>query len=1637
MRQIDVFEELNRFRERLLDLTSNNRLLNYRKSRNRSLQIIDELPDEIYSRLVTDGKQFRFLPVDTSSSTDQSDTQQQLCFDCELPEQPDTDSDLLTRHTDNRLQTDRDPEQLESLLKNLRRNAVSSIEETGVNLLHLALGMLQWSDHRDPQKTFLAPLILIPVEIDKAFNNKTSRYEYALRYTGEEVQDNLSLAKKLENDFSLALPEFDDFATPEDYFVEIADRIEGTPDWRVRREALLGFFSFRKLMMYLDLDPSNWKDSALGEDSLLRRVFEGGDIDGSDALFATDYAIDANATASSINLVLDADSSQHSALVDILDGRSFVIEGPPGTGKSQTITNAIAAAIDQGKKVLFVSEKLAALDVVHRKLQELGLADFCMQLHSDKANPKSVIEQLRQRIDKRFRAPNEIDELREKLLSRKRDLAEYLEAANQQAGPWKRPLRELFWRSVELRSRGVTPFSVPDHEGALDFDAFDRRCSSLQELAQHVSEIGRPHQHPWRWLTCPTLRPAQEEELLAQVRDWHTIALRLQAACKDLTQLAGATAVEWISLASAMDASRLNHLVPDDSALMTHALPHCIERSQRTAALSFLKRLKEYHSLRSETTELLRVPVNDTRDILQVMRTLCEDYPLVSRLSKVTLGELPGMRTHLRTLHSLSLKLTRLADSLSDCGYGQSRTIRALRTAIQKHALMHHPVVLDPKDVEPTLFLAHSEQLFIEAQERAHVLLRLRGELSAFFAVAEAPPVEEITELVTTIRSHSGSLLKFLDKGYRRAIRRLRGFQQVTRPRKARFWAAQLSLLKSFLSKTASFAGELRYTDCLGPCFQGIDTDWDKLEKLLQWTKTVVHNGMTYEEVSVLLRRRTEHSDATSPSVAKQLLSSFLAEIDAASLRPLLYSSDPGDDLDLYDLPSLIEDAEQVIVELLSCGECWKNSDSLTVDDLHRQSDMALSLLESRKQLDADAAASESLGDDFAGIDTDLDGLENTLTWLDSITDLGLPHPALLWLTRKDSQKRSVLLAEGISSLMDLISRWSECRNSIHSFDFVLEESIELGSQPNEDPSAAKLLGSSIANGHLLSSWSQYCRAKDYCCQLGLSEFATAVHRGFLDAASVVDSYKLTILDGTCEDAINSYPALKSFSRQRMERVRREFQELDKELIQLNRKEIASKACIVDNPKGNSTGRVGSYTEMGLIRHEIGKQKRYCRIRSLLKRAPISAQSLKPCFMMSPLSVAKFLPPDGIEFDLVLMDEASQIKPEDALGTVARAKQLVVVGDPKQLPPTSFFEKISGTDIDEDEAVLADDTESILEIGMKAFPHVRRLKWHYRSQHESLIKFSNSKFYDDDLVVFPSAGTNNGQLGVRYHWIPDAAFQNGLNVVEAKAVANAIARHAIECPHETLGVGTLNLKQRMAIEDELDRLCSQDPQARGAVERLSKGLNGLMIKNLENLQGDERDVIFVSCTYGPDPASGRVANRFGPLTQETGWRRLNVLLTRARRRIEVFTSMTSNDVVGGLNKSRGVNALKDYLLFLEKGGIIERGIQTDREPDSPFELSVARAIEGMGLKCIPQVGVAGYFIDIGILKPDRDDEFLLGVECDGASYHSAASARDRDRLREEVVRSRGWKLHRIWSTDWFHNQRTEEQRLREVLCSLL
>ncbi|MGW4446028.1 DUF3320 domain-containing protein [Streptomyces sp. NPDC004682] len=532
-----------------------------------------------------------------------------------------------------------------------------------------------------------------------------------------------------------------------------------------------------------------------------------------------------------------------------------------------------------------------------------------------------------------------------------------------------------------------------------------------------------------------------------------------------------------------------------------------------------------------------------------------------------------------------------------------------------------------------------------------------------------------------------------------------------------------------------------------------------------------------------------------------------------------------------------------------------------------------------------------------------------------------------------------------------------------------------------------------------------------------------AAERG-LDPARLPEVAEQAVLRAWADDLLATDPRLRSTRSEDLDTRVADFRAADLRLIAAAGGAV-TEACNKRRPR-NFAGGAGA-----VIVREAEKKTRHMPVRELLGRTREVVQAVKPCFMMSPLTVSQFLPPD-FHFDVVVFDEASQVRPSDAVNCIYRGRTLIVAGDDKQLPPTSFFDSAVDDDSDEYADDLPDSFESLLHACKAGAMRELPLRWHYRSRHENLITFSNREFYANSMITFPGAVAEGDDVGVAFLDAAGAYDRGGRrdNRVEAEYVARRVLHHFDTRPNKTLGVVALSQAQASAIDLAVQqaRLARPDLDHCFTEDRL----DGFFVKNLESVQGDERDVMIMSIGYGPDE-HGRLGLNFGPINKSGGWRRLNVAVTRARYRMEVVSSFRGTALADSPNES--VQYLKRYLEYAENGpSVLARDVvQSDAEPDSPFEESVLAVLRGWGYRVQPQVGVAGYRIDLGVRHPALPGAYALGIECDGAMYHSSKAARDRDRLREQVLNGLGWRLHRIWGTDWYRGRAAAELRLREAV----
>lgn len=663
---------------------------------------------------------------------------------------------------------------------------------------------------------------------------------------------------------------------------------------------------------------------------------------------------------------------------------------------------------------------------------------------------------------------------------------------------------------------------------------------------------------------------------------------------------------------------------------------------------------------------------------------------------------------------------------------------------------------------------------------------------------------------------------------------------------------------------------------------------------------------------------------------------------------------------------------------------------------------------------------------EISQLNAQLDAAEAFLELESQLNNAGIPAERL----------RTELCAKDAGTVGPLLKQWQSAKKNL-----TVEQRAftDAGGQAIDDNQQAQALLAAMESQRFhFTDWLKWRSTRTRALAAGLLPLVEALESGSLED-DAVSSFERAYMLWWLPLALDASQALRSFVHWEHEALIRRFQELDQSMTD----RVATEVMRRLGNKLPSRDSVPRKSELGILRHQLGLQRPTAAIRNLIAEMPTTFPALAPCLLMSPLSVAQYLPPGQALFDLVIFDEASQISTWDAIGAIARGRQAIIVGDPKQLPPTNFFGRSDDTQADnEDLQEVEKDMPSILdEVAVSGVP-THRLNWHYRSRDEALIAFSNHHYYDGELITFPSP--DRGSQAVRLHQTA-GTYQRGkarTNPDEARAIVRFITLRLkawlrlAEDQRPTLGVITFNVQQQGLIDDLLDAERKADPTLEWFFS--DEREEPLIVKNLENIQGDERDVMLFSITFGPDQ-SGRLSMNFGTLNNDGGEKRLNVAITRARTELHIFSSITADQIDLSRTGARGVKDFKAFLDFADRGAIA-LAAQDDGSmgpEESLFEVAVRAALQQKGWEVRTQIGVSGLRIDLGVVHPDLSGAWLAGVECDGATYHRAASARDRDRIRQAVLEGLGWKILRIWSTDWFRNPTDATNRIDAALTALL
>ena len=662
-----------------------------------------------------------------------------------------------------------------------------------------------------------------------------------------------------------------------------------------------------------------------------------------------------------------------------------------------------------------------------------------------------------------------------------------------------------------------------------------------------------------------------------------------------------------------------------------------------------------------------------------------------------------------------------------------------------------------------------------------------------------------------------------------------------------------------------------------------------------------------------------------------------------------------------------------------------------------------------------------SLGSAYKGVDSDWTIILNQIAKLKELFDSGASFSKLEMFTNVDYEEHKSDFAVIAKQLGELREK---CNNAVE----LLSKSFDSDIFEIKNSSFEELLSKFKACINEFDKLDNWCRFESLLNKLKsqeITEYIDATIEANVCAEDIISAYQRNFYRQWIDYIQHLTPVLSGFNRVAHDQQVNTFSKEDNTQFAISKVQIRSKL----SQNRPSLDYVSPGSAVSVLLREGEKRRKQKSIRKLMDEAGELIQVIKPCFLMSPLSVSTFLNTDSVKFDTVVFDEASQIFPQDAIGAIYRGKQLIVVGDSRQMPPSNFFGSNVELDDGDEETGDITDFESILDLCSTTFAQLR-LRWHYRSRYEQLITFSNRHFYDNDLVTFPSSTTDKKWIGVDYYCVEDGIFDHRSrnNRKEAEFIVDLIYKNIEQFPDRSLGVVAFSVSQQDLIDKLLSKRRQTDPSKEFFFRRDAE--EPFFIKNLETVQGDERDTIIFSVAYAKD-SSGRLMHNFGPLNRVGGERRLNVAVTRAKFNVQLVASIHHTDIDLGRTKAEGARLLKNYLDYAENGAIaIEREVNVNsfEQFDSEFELEVCEFLRQNGYDVDTQVGCSNFRIDLGIKRHDTSD-YVLAVECDGATYHSSKNARDRDRLRQQILENMGWKFYRIWSTDWFKNTSVEKERL--------
>ncbi|MBQ7364085.1 MAG: DUF4011 domain-containing protein [Clostridia bacterium] len=1600
---VSIQQSFDTFASRLLDQSRSNRMIHYRTSARQTLDLIDPSPSDLFEAIVTRGRELSFRrPIDRKSAP-RTYTLLSLLSALNHPVEV-TVGDIGYRG---------DYQKAFDALTHMRRRNRLAHEEQGCHILYLVFGFVIWQDGKRSQDGNLrvkSPLLLVPVTLNQTHPSAP----FTVKKTDDDIVVNPALAFMLEKN-GISLPAFDEGnETLAEYF-ETIELMAEEHGWEIVKSTSIGLLSFQKISMYKDLEAHR---EELLKNRFLRALAN--DKDAFDPLPTIDPDSESYQRTAR---VLSADSSQMQAILAARAGYSFVMEGPPGTGKSQTIANIIADALLSGKKVLFVSSKNAALQVVYRRLEETGLAPFCLDIHNHKANKVSILQDIEKTLtiramplsEKERLALHELDELRD-------EFNRYAEAVHTSLDCY--PITPYLLASAlsELFEVPTLPLSKLPASEAEFFHNLRLAAHYDTAKREYLREKGTiPH------ALCGLL--VYETDAITILQE---AAITLGNALVTLSRIGKTHGIR-------LDALPFSTLFETASlfAAIDTLPPSCRSLLSGDSSKELCDTLRSYLALGKEKEALEETVEALANESIYAFSP--EEYHLTCRSHTVVAARDPVVVALIgnRRLTSLDrdtiLRATQTACAMAEEAHRLTEAVRRFGTAC------HMPLAADFASLEALLpYLAYIGEdavipsrwysrdtardlaLLRDARFSAEAIKTLENKLVTHWQ----PNVFEIDwQRLKNAFQYMPTLARigFFASGQQREIRRLLKTYTLKphNPTDDEISALFDDLEALDLAKKQFLRHEAFLRNLAATAYRGAHTDFDTLEKNLSvcaGLKTVAtvppapidayfNTQTVFRKSSEAVTALRELSDALEG--LKSLLSPYptlFATLKNANAAAVSLNR-------AYTLLNAYETLDKSLTSHLKRELSAVERDRLLADLSRRHA-----ILKEQKALEDKIAA--TVGDKRLPIADLIAALTPLSTLLSLREQDGALYRTVLALC---GEKRST--AKGLSEALVQVSESAE-----HAFTVLDDAYPARNLRASTVGELRKLVTALLESLSDLRDYAPVARAFFALHTAGLSEFVADYEEKAL-SEHLENVLKKSTYEALYDRVRDEREILKSFSRKKQSERMARFAALDEKSLAIARRNVRYEVA-KRIPQGERNWR--GKDELTIFEDERQK-KRHMPLRKLFSQIPQLLLTLKPCFMMSPLSVSYFLERDAYTFDLVIFDEASQLFPEDAIGAIRRSKQIIVAGDSKQLPPTDFFSAKNDSDEDEEdeEEESGKIMTSILENAREVMP-CHMLRWHYRSNFESLIAFSNHTIYQSKLVTFPSPNDDCVDCGVEYIYVPNGVYEpkEGRNRKEADACVRELEKHILTHPDHSLGIIAFGKKQQRAIENAVTDFRIAHPEyeaffAEGKDEPF-------FIKNLENVQGDERDTVIFSIGYGKN-AKGRFSLNLGPLTKEGGERRLNVAITRAKYNIKLIGSVQLSDFDLSRTESAGVKLLYRYIDYaLHKSGVPGLENTEPFETNDTFLQTVCEKLTAQGYTVKKHLGTSDCRVDLAVYHPFYKNA-IAALMTDGNSYRTAPCARDREHLRYSVLRRMGWRVYHLFAGEWAKHALQEEEALLAFL----